>query len=146
MENRRNCYLLSVHYRFTGSLRASSPICTSEASLSRSVDRLAVDRFGAVVFPLRSPLIRSKLCPFFILATWIVAVAISSPYLFAKKLVESPERNLCVTKWKKVFGESSSRTSLLLAYIILFTYIPCAFVSHSSLQHLYQAQDTGTPR
>ena len=28
---------------------------------------IAVDRFGAVVFPLRSPLIRSKLCPFFIL-------------------------------------------------------------------------------
>ena len=51
---------------------------------------IAVDRFGAVVFPLRSPLIRSKLCPFFILATWIVAVPISSPYLFAKELVESP--------------------------------------------------------
>ena len=51
---------------------------------------IAVDRFGAVVFPLRSPLIRSKLCPFFILATWIVAVAISSPYLFAKELFESP--------------------------------------------------------
>ena len=35
-----------------------------------------------------------------------------------------PERNWCVTKWKKAFKESSSRTSLLLAYIILFTYIP----------------------
>ena len=76
------------------------------------------------MFPLRSPLIRSKLCPFFILATWIVAVAISSPYLFTKELVESPERNLCVTKWKKVFRGPSSRTSWLLAYIILFTYIP----------------------
>ena len=38
---------------------------------------IAVDRFGAVVFPLRSPLIRSKLCPFLILATWIVAAAVS---------------------------------------------------------------------
>ena len=28
---------------------------------------IVVDRFGAVVFPLRSPLTRSKLCPFFIL-------------------------------------------------------------------------------
>ena len=36
---------------------------------------IAVDRFGAVVFPLRSPFIRSKLCPFFISATWIVAAA-----------------------------------------------------------------------
>ena len=43
---------------------------------------IAVDRFVAVVFPLRSPLIRSKLCPFFILVTWIVAAAVVSPYLF----------------------------------------------------------------
>ena len=44
---------------------------------------IAVDRFGAVMFPLRSPLISSKLCPFFIFATWIVAMAVSSPSLFA---------------------------------------------------------------
>ena len=85
---------------------------------------IAVDRFGAVVFPLRSPLIRSKLCPFFILATWIVAVAVNSPFLFANELVESPERNWCVTKWKKVFGDSSSYASFQLAYNILFIYIP----------------------
>ena len=35
---------------------------------------IAVDRFGAVVFPLRSPLIRSKLCPFLILAKWMFAI------------------------------------------------------------------------
>ena len=85
---------------------------------------IAVDRFGAVVFPLRSRLIRSKLCPFFILATWIVAVAVNSPFFFANELVESPERNWCVTKWKKVFGDSSSYASFQLAYYILFIYIP----------------------
>ena len=56
---------------------------------------IAVDRFGAVVFPLRSPLIRSKLCPFFIFATWIVAVAVNSPDLFTYELVEYPEGNRC---------------------------------------------------
>ena len=85
---------------------------------------IAVDRFGAVVFPLRSPLIRSKLCPFFILATWLVAVAVSSPHLFANELVESSERTQCVTEWKKAFGESSSLASFVLAYYILFIYIP----------------------
>ena len=58
---------------------------------------IAVDRFGAVVFPLRSPLIRSKLCPFFILVTWIVAVAISSPYLFAKSSL-NPQRETYVLR------------------------------------------------
>ena len=89
---------------------------------------IAVDRFGAVVFPLRSPLIRSKLCPFFILATWIVAVAVSSPYLFAFETVESPEGNQCHLDWEKAFGESSSHASFLLAKHILFIYIPLLFL------------------
>ena len=85
---------------------------------------IAVDRFGAVVFPLRSPLIRSKLCPFFILTTWIVAVAFHSPDLFTYELVENPKGASCVTKWKKAFGESSSFANFLLAFYILFTYMP----------------------
>ena len=85
---------------------------------------MAVDRFGAVMFPLRSPLIRSKLCPFFILATWIVAVAFNSPYLFTFKLVEHPEGTWCVQKLKKAFAESSSFVSYQLAYHILFKFIP----------------------
>ena len=85
---------------------------------------IAVDRFGAVVFPLRSPLIRSKLCPFFILATWIVAVAVDSPDLFTLELVEDPEGTRCVMEWQKAFGESSSFASFELAYYILFIYIP----------------------
>ena len=85
---------------------------------------IAVDRFGAVVFPLRSPLIRSKLCPFFILTTWIVAIAFNSPALFTFELVEYPEGTWCDVEWEKVFGESSSFASFLLAYYILFIYIP----------------------
>ena len=85
---------------------------------------IAVDRFGAVMFPLRSPLIRSKLCSCFILATWIVAVALNSPYLFTFKLVEHPEGTWCVQKWKKAFAESSSFVSYQLAYHILFKFIP----------------------
>ena len=84
---------------------------------------IAVDRFGAMVFPLRSPLIRSKLCPFFILATWIVAVAVNSPYLFTVELVGYPEENWCVFEWEKLFEESSF-ASFLLAYYILLMYIP----------------------
>ena len=85
---------------------------------------IAVDRFGAVVFPLRSPLIRSKLCPSFILATWIVAVAVSWPYLFAIEFLESPERIWYIMNWKKLFGELSSFANFELAYYILFIYLP----------------------
>jgi len=40
---------------------------------------IAVDRFGAVVFPLRSALIGPKLCPFLILVTWIFAITTQFP-------------------------------------------------------------------
>ena len=74
----------------------------------QSLVLIAVDRFGAVVFPLRSALISSKLCPFFILATWIVTMAVSSPYLFAMNLLEYPGGFRCEARWNEVFGDNSS--------------------------------------
>ena len=47
---------------------------------------IAVDRFGAVVFPLRRPFISSKICSFLILATWIFGVLALCPYLTAFQL------------------------------------------------------------
>ena len=87
---------------------------------------IAVDRFGAVVFPLRSPLIRSKLCPFFILATWVVAVTVSSPFFFAAKLVENSGRKQCDRNagWKETFGEFSSYQDFTIVIFTLFIYIP----------------------
>ena len=48
-------------------LRAFLSAVSSIVSV-QSLVLIAVDRFGAVMFPLRSPLISLKLCPFFILA------------------------------------------------------------------------------
>ena len=96
-------------------------------SMNVSVQNLvliAVDRFGAVVFPLRSPIITSKQCPFFISATWIVAAAVNSPSLFANELVEYSGQRLCAVRWKKTFGESSSLADYLLVYCILIIFIP----------------------
>ena len=101
------------------------PIVSAVVSIQNLI-LIAVDRFGAVVFPLRSPLIRSKLCPFFILATWIVAVAVSSPYVFAAKLVENSGRMQCDRNagWKEAFGEFSSYQDFTIVIFILFFYIP----------------------
>ena len=90
----------------------------------RNLILIAVDRFGAVVFPLRSPLITSKLCSFFIFVMWIFATDFNSPDVFTLELVEDPEGTWSVKRWKKVFEESLSFASFLLAHNILFTYIP----------------------
>ena len=47
---------------------------------------IAVDRFVAVVFPLRSPLIGRKWFPLIITATWIVAMTLHTPMLVNGKV------------------------------------------------------------
>ena len=95
----------------------------------QSLVLIAVDRFGAVVFPLRSPLISSKLCSFFILATWIIAMAVYSPYLFAYKLVEYPGGLVCGLRWKEVFGESSSFVHYAVTMLTIFYLIPLVLIA-----------------
>ena len=86
---------------------------------------IAVGRFGAVVWPLHSPLINLKRCTFFILATWIVAMAFMSPLdLFARSFEKYEGEVLCVYQWEEAFGESVSFTDYVLAYYIVFVYTP----------------------
>ena len=47
-----------------------------------------------------------------------------SPDVFTLELVEDPEGTWSVKRWKKVFEESLSFASFLLAHNILFTYMP----------------------
>ena len=87
----------------------------------QSLVLIAVDRFGAVVVPLRSPLITRKLCPFFIIATWIIAMAVLSPFLVANKVVKYRERLMCVSLWVEILGGTFANYAL--AVIVAFFYI-----------------------
>ena len=95
----------------------------------QSLVLIAVDRFGAVVYPLRSPLISLKLCPFFILATWIVAMIINFTDLFALKLVEVPGGLFCSLHWEESFGDSSSYESYLVSWFVIFLFIPLLLIT-----------------
>ncbi|KAL9972688.1 hypothetical protein ACROYT_G019047 [Oculina patagonica] len=90
----------------------------------QSLVLIAVDRFGAVVFPCRPPVVSARLCPFFILSTWIVAMAIHSTDFFARKLDESRGHLTCQLKWKEAFGESSSLENYYLVLFFVLTLIP----------------------
>ena len=95
----------------------------------QSLVLITVGRFEAVVFPLRSPLISPKLCPFFIFATWIVAMAVNLPYLFAIKLFDYPWKLACEWRWNEACGGSSSRAKYFLASFVVFLYIPFALLA-----------------
>ncbi|XP_073250526.1 QRFP-like peptide receptor [Porites lutea] len=89
----------------------------------QSLVLITVDRFVAVVVPLRSAVLSRKLCLFFIIASWIVAMAVHSPYLVAHKLVKYPERLRCELLWQEAF-EGNTYPNYLLACAIVFFYIP----------------------
>ena len=101
----------------------------STAVSTQSLVLIAVGRFGAVVFPLRPPLVSSKLCPFLILASWIVAMAIYCPYLFGLKLAENHGVLDCYWHWEEVFGESSSIKNYFLSLFVAFTFTPFALIA-----------------
>ena len=95
----------------------------------QSLVLIAVDRFGAVMFPLRSPLINSERCQFFILATWIIAIAIFCLNLFASKVIDSPEGLACVADWKGALGEASSYKNFVLVMQVIIFYVPLVFIT-----------------
>ena len=95
----------------------------------QSLVLIAADRFEAVVYPLRSPIINSKLCPFFTLATWIVAMAGGSPDLVAVKLVEYLGALGCERRWNEAFGESSSFQNYYFSGVVFFIFIPLMLVA-----------------
>ena len=123
------------------------PFLTDVSSIVsiQSLILIAVDRFGAVMFPFRSPLISSKLCRLFILGTWIVAMAIQSPFLFALKLVKNQERLWCDLRWKDTFGKSSSFENYALAVIILLFCLPSVLIALLYLSILLKLKTQAVP-
>ena len=85
---------------------------------------VAVDRFWAVVFPLRSPCITTTRCMFLIFSTWFVTIAIASPYLFAQIHDKRGGKLVCGIKWKEVFAESPSSKNYYLPRHLILVYIP----------------------
>ena len=90
----------------------------------QSLVLITVDRYAAVVVPLRSPLISRKVCRCLIVGTWILAAAVYSPYLFTFSLVEYQEGKWCESQWEVTFGEKSSLGIYILSLVALFFYIP----------------------
>ena len=90
----------------------------------QSLVLISVDRYAAVVVPLRSPLFSHKVCRCLIVGTWVLAAAFHWPYLFNFNLVEYQEEKRCMNQREVIFGETSSFGIHLLSGFIFFYYIP----------------------
>ena len=80
---------------------------------------IAIDRFGAVVFPLRRPFISSKICSSLILGTWICGAIGLSPYLIAFQLFEHDGKLTCALRFTVNFLEEKHLQALSLIFFAL---------------------------
>ena len=90
---------------------------------SQSLVLIAVDRFGTVVFPLRSPLISLNKCRFFILATWIIAMVVRCPILFFFMALEYADGLECTPLWSPYFKHYT------VAMIAVGFYVPLVLIT-----------------
>ena len=90
---------------------------------SQSLVLIAVDRFGAIVFPLRSPLISSNKCRFFILATWIIAMVVRCSILFFFMVLEYADGLECTPLWSPYFKHYT------VAMITVGFYVPLVLIT-----------------
>ena len=74
----------------------------------QSLVLISVDRYAAVVVPLRSPLFSHKVCRCLIVGTWVLAAAFHWPNLFNFNLVKDQEEKRCMNQWEVIFGGTSS--------------------------------------
>ena len=117
----------------------------SSAVSIQSLILIAVDRFGAVVFPLCSPFISSKLRRFFIFATWILAMVVHSPYFVARTLVVYQEKLLCRLQWDETLGKYISRKDYYTGVFVFLAIIPFTLLTTLYSIILYKLKSQQIP-
>ena len=104
----------------------------ADVSLLVSVQSLvviAVDRFVAVVFPLRVSILTSKRCLLCIVSMWIVSMLVAIPYLDTNRLFEFDGKFFCLPSyWKEVLSGGMSIADSYLGFATLFVYFPSALL------------------
>jgi len=90
---------------------------------------VAVDRLVAVVFPTQYIQITVKKRRLLIASTWILAMAIHSPYFYTFRLDAINGETLCLTNWEPAFDHESTHTRYYTALLFVVLIVPLVTVS-----------------
>ena len=108
-----------------------------------SMIAIAVDRFHAVLFPIRLPLISLINCYIIIATTWVVSVASHAHYLYAAKLVTNDAGLVCEFQWEPASytKEMEEITQLLLFCLTAISAIVLTVLYSSIIVYLYRQKN-----
>jgi len=90
---------------------------------------VAADRLVAVVFPTKYIEITVKKRRLLILSTWILAMAIHSPYFYTFRLETKNGETLCITNWEPAFDHETTHIRYYTALLSVVLIVPLVTVS-----------------
>ena len=104
-----------------------------DVSLIVSIESLlliSIDRFVAVVFPLRAKHITSKARFICIGCTWITAIAVHTPYFYTFRLFSGNDNvTYCRPSWAPAFDHVETNHRFLTATFITFVLVPICLLA-----------------
>ena len=103
-----------------------------DVSLVVSIESLlliSMDRFIAVVFPLKAKLISPKARLISIGCTWIIAIAVHAHYFYTFRLVPFENKTHCRQDWRPAFDHRKTHNRYVTATFITFILIPVCLLA-----------------
>ena len=97
---------------------------TTIAVSTLSLVLVAADRLVAVVFPTKYIQITVRKRGLLILSTWILAMAIHSPYFYTFRLGTLNGETVCITNWEPAFDHKSTHTGYYTALLVTVLIVP----------------------
>ena len=85
---------------------------------------VAADRFIAVAFPATYIKITAKKRRFLILSTWILAMAIHSPYIYTFRLDTFNGETFCITNREPAFNHETTHIRYYTALLVTVLIVP----------------------
>ena len=104
-----------------------------DVSVAVSIESLlliSVDRFIAVVFPLKARHFSTKVHLICIGCTWIIAIAVHAPYFYTFRLFPyGNESYQCIANWEPAFDHKETHTRYVTATFITFVLVPICILT-----------------
>ena len=115
-----------------GSILCKLSYFLPDVSLVVSIENLvliAMERFVAVVFPLKVKLISSRVRSSVIVCTWISAIAVHAPYFYTFRLFPYGNQMICRQSWAPAFNHVKAQRTYSTATFVIFIIVPICLLA-----------------
>ena len=103
----------------------------ADVSVAVSIQTLvmvAFDRFYAIKFPMRKPLITNRVCSVTIVIIWFIAMALYSPIFYTAKLKQFADKLFCTMDWGPEFDNTTAQSRHFVSIFVLLYAIPLLLI------------------